>query len=54
MEAVEAKDLSTKEFAVRDDEFSMDKPEVKLRRGELPESDESVAEAGRGGLLSAG
>jgi hypothetical protein len=53
MEAVEAKDSSTKEFAVEDDESSMEKPEVKLRRGELPERDKSVAEAGRGGLLSA-
>jgi hypothetical protein len=58
--------LSTKEFAVEDEESSMEKPEVKLggklserdesvsERGEsVSEQDESVAEAGRGGLLSA-
>ena len=30
MEAVEAEELSTKEFAVEDDESSMEEPEVKL------------------------
>ena len=52
MEAVEAEDLSTKEFAVEDDEPSMES-EVKLGRGALLERDEVVAEVGRGGLLSA-
>jgi hypothetical protein len=32
----------------------MEEPEVKLEGGELSERDESVPEAGRGGLLSAG
>jgi hypothetical protein len=54
VEAVEAEDLSTKEFAVKDGESSMEEPEVKLGGGELSERDESVAEVGRGGLLSAG
>ena len=49
-EAVEAEDLSTKEFAVEDDESSMEEPEVKLGGEGLSE----IAEAGRGGLLSAG
>jgi hypothetical protein len=30
METAEAEDLSTKEFAVEDDESSMEEPEVKL------------------------
>ena len=60
MEAVEAEDLSTKEFAVEDEESSMEESEVKLggklseRDESVSERDESVAEAGRGGLLSAG
>ena len=54
MEAVEAEDLSTKEFAVEDDEPSMEESEVKLGRGALSERDEAVAEAGRGRRLSAG
>jgi hypothetical protein len=54
MEAVEAEDLSTEEFVVKDDESSMEEPKVKLGREELSERDKSVAEAGRGGLLSAG
>ena len=52
MEAVEAEDLSTKEFAVEDDEPSMEESEVKLGRGALSERD-GAAETGRGGLLSA-
>jgi hypothetical protein len=40
--------------AVEDDESSMEEPEVKLGGEGLSERDESVAEAGRGGLLSAG
>jgi hypothetical protein len=47
-------DLSTKEFAVEDDESSMEEPEVELGGEGLLERDESVAEGGRGGLLSAG
>jgi hypothetical protein len=39
MEAVEAEDLSTKEFAVEDEESSMEEPEVKLG-GKLSERDE--------------
>jgi len=54
MEAVEAEDLSTKEFAVEDGESSIEESEVKLGGGGLSERDESVAEAGRGGMLSAG
>jgi hypothetical protein len=54
MEAVEAEDLSTKEFAVEDDESLMEESEVKLGREALSERDEAVAEAGLGGLLSAG
>ena len=50
MEVVEAEDLSTKEFAVEDDEPLMEESEV----GALSERDEAVAEAGRGGFLSAG
>ena len=53
MEAVEAENLSTKEFAVEDGESSMEEPEVKLGGKGLSERDESVAEAGRSGLLSA-
>src|SRR5271168_1136972 len=47
MEAAEAEDFE-------DDESSIEEPEVKLGGGKLSERDESVAEAGRGGLLSAG
>jgi hypothetical protein len=54
IEAVEAEDLSTEEFAVKDDESSMEEPEVKLGGEGFSERDKSVAEAGRGGLLSAG
>jgi hypothetical protein len=54
MEAVEAEDLSTKEFAVEDHESSMEDYEVKRGGEGLSERDESVAEAGRAGLLSAG
>jgi hypothetical protein len=54
MEAVEAEDLSTKEFAVEDHESSMEEPEVNLGGERLSERDELVAEAGCGGLLSAG
>jgi hypothetical protein len=54
MEAVKAEDLSVKELAAEDDESSMEEPEVKLGGEELSEKDESVAEAGRGGLLDAG
>jgi len=54
MEAVEAEDLSTEEFAVEDDESPMEEPEVKLGGEGLSERDESVAQAGRGGLLSVG
>ena len=53
MEAVEAEDLSTKEFAVEDHESSMEEREVKRGGEGLSERDESVAETGRGGLLSA-
>ena len=53
IEVVEAEDLSTEEFAVNDDESSMEEPEVQLEGGELSERDESVAEAERGRLLSA-
>jgi hypothetical protein len=53
MEAVKLKDLSVKELAAEDDESSMEEPEVKLGGEELSEKDESVAEAGRGGLLGA-
>ena len=54
MEAVEAEDLSTKEFAVEEDKPSMEESKVKLGRGALSERDEVVAEVGRGRLLSAG
>jgi hypothetical protein len=54
MEAEKAEDLSVKELAAEDDESLVEEPEIKLGRGELSERDESVAEAGRGGLLSAG
>jgi hypothetical protein len=54
MEAAKAEDLSTKEFAVEDDESSMEESEVKLGREALSERDEAVAEAGLGGPLSAG
>ena len=54
IEAVEAEDLSTEEFAVNDDESSMEESEVKLGGEGLSERDKSVAETGRGGLLSAG
>jgi len=60
MEAVEAEDLSTKEFAVEDEEPSIEEPEVELggklseRNESVSKRDESVAETGRGGLLSAG
>jgi hypothetical protein len=54
MEAVEAEDLSTKAFAVEDGESSIEESEVKLGGGGLSERDESVAEAGRGGMLSIG
>jgi hypothetical protein len=47
MEAVEAEDLE-------DSESSIEESEVKLRGGGLSERDESVAEAGHGGMLSAG
>ena len=47
MEAVEAEDLSTKES-------SMEEREVKRGGEALSERDESVAEAGPGGLLNAG
>ena len=53
MEAVEAEDLSTKEFAVEEDEPLMEESEVKLGREALSERGEVVAEAGRGGLLGA-
>jgi hypothetical protein len=46
MEAVEAEDLSTKEFAVEDHESSMEVPEAILGGEGLSERDESVAEAG--------
>ena len=36
MEAVEAEDLSTKEFAVKDDEPSMEESKIKLGRGISP------------------
>jgi hypothetical protein len=49
MKAGEAEDLSTKEFAVKDDES-----EIKLGGGRLSERDKSAPEAGRGGLLSTG
>jgi hypothetical protein len=54
IEAVEAEDLSTEEFAVKDDDSSMEEPEVKLGGGGLSERHKSVAKAGRGGLLRAG
>jgi hypothetical protein len=54
MEAEKAEDLSVKGLAAEDDESLVEEPEVKLRREKLSERDESVAEAGRGGLLSAG
>jgi hypothetical protein len=54
IEAVEAEDLSTEEFAVKGGESSMEEPEVKPGRGGLLGGDKSVAEARRGGLLSAG
>ena len=54
MEVVEVEDLLTKEFAVEDHESSMEEREVKRGGEGLSERDESVAEAGRGGLLSAG
>jgi hypothetical protein len=54
MEAEEAEDLSTEEFAVKDDKSSVEEPEVKLGGEEHSERDKSVVEAGRGGLLSAG
>jgi hypothetical protein len=47
MEAVEAEDFE-------DGESSIEESEVKLGSGGLSERDESVAEAGRGGMLSAG
>jgi hypothetical protein len=34
VEAVEAEDLSAKELAVEDDEFSMEEPEIKLGKGD--------------------
>jgi hypothetical protein len=43
MEAIEAEDLSTKEFAVEDDESSMDEPKVKLGGGGLSEREKSLA-----------
>jgi hypothetical protein len=49
-----AEDLSTKEFAVEEDEPSIEESEVKLGRGALSERGEAVTEAGRGGLLGAG
>jgi hypothetical protein len=54
MEAVKAEGLSVTELAAENDEPLVEEPEVKLGRGELSERDESVAEAERGGLLSAG
>jgi hypothetical protein len=47
MEAVEAEGFE-------DGESSIEESEVKLGGGGLSEREESVAEAGRGGLLSAG
>ena len=44
MEAVEVEDLSTKEFAVEDDESSIEEPKVKLGSGGLSERKESIAE----------
>jgi hypothetical protein len=52
--AVKAEDLSTEEFAVEDDESSMEEPEVKLGGEGLLKRDKSVTEVGRGGQLSAG
>ena len=54
MEAVEAENLSTKEFAVEDHESSMEEPEAILGGEGFSERDDSVAEAGCSGLLNAG
>ena len=46
LEVVEAKDSSTKELVVKDDESLTEELEVKLEVERLSERDESVAEAG--------
>ncbi len=47
-------DFSMEVIEAEDDESLTEKPDVKLGVERLSESDESVAEAGRSGLMSAG
>jgi len=54
MEAVEAEDLSTKSVRGRGRWVFDGGARGQARKGGLSEGDESVAEAGRDGLLSAG